>query len=152
MQMPRLTIAPESWARDYVGTRFASRRRYPQRAIAGCEVRLRDVRLFAVGGVGITGSPNRGETITRELAHRRDAIEAFSWLAEHGEPAAQLYAYWALRTLAPARAATYAPVLAKVSTVVETMTGCLAWAERVSSLAARMANPDDVVGQPMPAP
>lgn len=114
--------------------------------------RLRDVRLFAVGGVGITGSPNRGETITRELAHRRDAIEAFAWLAEHGEPAAQLYAYWALRTLAPARAATYAPVLAKVSTVVETMTGCLAWAERVSSLAARMANPDDVVGQPMPAP
>jgi hypothetical protein len=114
--------------------------------------RLRDVAQFAIGGVGFTGAPNRGETFTRELAQRRDAIEAFAWLAEHGEPVARLYAYWALRTLAPPRAATYAAVLAKVSTVVETMSGCLGSAERVSSLAARIANPNDVVGQAMPAP
>ena len=73
-------------------------------------------------------------------------------LADHGSPVARLYAYWALRTLAPSRAATYAAALANDTEVVETASGCILSRSTVSALADRMQNSNDVVGQAMPPP
>jgi hypothetical protein len=110
------------------------------------------IDTFAIGRVGFAGTPNQGETLTLELAQRPDAVEAFAWMAERGSPVARLYAYWALRTLAPSRAAIYAAALAKDTDPVEIASGCILSTSTVGVLADRMQNPSELVGQAMPLP
>ncbi|HEU4727494.1 MAG TPA: hypothetical protein VFT22_06390 [Kofleriaceae bacterium] len=110
------------------------------------------IETFAIGRVGFAATPNQGETLTLELASRPDAVEAFAWLAEHGSPVARLYAYWALRTLAPGRAAAYDAALSGDPTLVETASGCILSRSSVGEISERMQNPNDVVGQAMPPP
>jgi hypothetical protein len=91
--------------------------------------------MFAIGGVGYAGATSRGERLTRELARRADAIKAFDWLANQHRPVAQLYAYWALRTLAPAHARAHAAELHLDRRQVYAFHGCVGEKERVSDLA-----------------
>jgi hypothetical protein len=114
--------------------------------------RLDAVETFALGGVGYAGAPNKGQTIALLLAQLPDATEAFTWLADHGSPAARLYGYWALRTLAPEQAKARATSLVNDAELVDTMSGCLAYRESVGSIVARMQDPDDGVGADMPRP
>jgi len=113
---------------------------------------LDTVEGFALGGIGIAGSPNTGETITTDLARRPDAVEAFSWLARHGQPVARLYAYWALRTLAPERALAIAPALEADATEIETMAGCIIYHQRVGQIAANLKRRDRSRVMRVPAP
>lgn len=113
---------------------------------------LVDVNRFALGVVGYRAVPSTGETLTLELSRRPDAVEAFTWLVRQGTPVARLYAYWALRTLAPDRAGMYAASLEADSTMIKTMSGCIVSSRKVGSIAIRLKKPDDVLGLPMPRP
>jgi hypothetical protein len=86
--------------------------------------KLAQVRGFAIGGVGIAGTTSEGETWTVQLSRRPDAIAAFTWIAINGDPAGQLYAYWALRTLAPEVARRVAILLERDRSEVAYMHGC----------------------------
>lgn len=86
---------------------------------------LRAIDTFALGGVGFAGTTSDGERLTRGIAASPDASRAFDWLAHQDAPVAQLYAYWALRALAPDRAATAAQHLAKDARPVRIMSGCV---------------------------
>lgn len=87
--------------------------------------KLIEIDVFATGPVGIRGSTSLGETITRELAQRADAIDAFTALADHHNPVTRLYAFWALRALAPDRAAAYNRAIMFDDTKVKTLHGCI---------------------------
>ena len=120
---------------------------------AESRIAMRDlaaVKQFALGAVGYEGVTSTGETLTLELAQRPDALEAFSWLVSQGTPIARLYAYWALRTLAPDRAATHTAALEADPTVVKTLHGCIGTNRKVRSIALRMKQPNDL--RPMPQP
>jgi hypothetical protein len=113
---------------------------------------LDTVDYFALGGVGFSGSPNPGETITLDIARRPDAVEAFTWLAHHGHPIARLYAYWALRTLAPERALAIAPALEADTTEIHLMSGCMGYREPVGQIAANLKRRDRSRAMPVPGP
>lgn len=85
---------------------------------------LRAIDTFALGGVGFAGSTSDGERLTRAIATQPDAIPALESLAHRDAPVAQLYAYWALRTLAPDRAIALAQHLANDTRAVRIMSGC----------------------------
>lgn len=91
--------------------------------------------MFALGGIGFAGVTSRGEWLTLQLAQRADAIRAFDWLANQHRPVAQLYAYWALRTLAPAHARAHAAELRLDRRQVIAFHGCTGAKEIVSDLA-----------------
>jgi hypothetical protein len=111
---------------------------------------LAAVTRFALGGVGITGATSAGEQLALELLRRPDAAAAFDWLASHGGPAAQLYAYWALQSLAPEHAAALAARLAANPAEVETMSGCMMTTDRVGRVAERIGR--DGYGRKLPRP
>jgi hypothetical protein len=113
---------------------------------------LDGVRVFALGGVGVAGAMSEGEELTRMLAEQPDAVAAFSWLAAHGHPVARLYAYWALRTLAPDRAGAFAAALEADRSVVDTAYGCLGGQGRVGSIARGMKDRKSLVGRAMRRP
>src|SRR5688500_832518 len=46
--------------------------------------------MFAIGGVGIAGTPSEGEVLARKLAKEPDAIAMFSALAVHDNRVARL--------------------------------------------------------------
>lgn len=96
--------------------------------------KLLEARKFALGGVGFAGTMSAGEELTRYLAHRPDAIAAFDWLANQHRPAAQLYAYWALRTLAPDHARAHATELHHDRRRVMAFHGCIGSEDPVSDL------------------
>lgn len=109
--------------------------------------RLTAVETFALGPVGPAALPSTGETLTRELARRADAVDAFTSLVGRGNPVARLYAYWALRTLAPERARAYAASIEADPTMVATQSGYLGDVDSVGSLARRMRDPADALGR-----
>ena len=98
--------------------------------------RLAEVERFALGGVGYGGEPNIGETLTRTIASEPDAIAVFSRLAAHPNPVTRLYAYWALRTLDPARAQQVEKTIAADPTEISFMSGCLGYTEPASKALA----------------
>jgi hypothetical protein len=113
---------------------------------------LAAVTRFALGGIGIVGQTSAGERLTLELSRRPDAAAAFDWLADHGGPVAQLYAHWALRTLAPDRAEALAARLRADTSEIETMTGCILLRDRVGSVVERIGRTGDVYGRKLPPP
>ena len=100
--------------------------------------KLAEVKTFALGGVGYAGAPNEGEQLAREIAKHPDAVATFDKLAVHGNRVARLYAYWALRTLDPPRAAAHAPLLLADPTTVESMAGCSMFQAETKQLAAQL--------------
>ena len=100
--------------------------------------KLASVDTFAVTGVGIAGTTSGGETLTLEIAKQPDAIATFEELLSHPNRVARLYAYWALRTLDPPRAATHANIFANDTTMVQTGAGCLIFHERTNEVASQM--------------
>jgi hypothetical protein len=113
---------------------------------------LDHVEVWALGGVGVTGDHSPGENMTRMLAEEPDAVEAFAWLAGHGHPISRLYAYWALRTLAPDRAQRFAAALEADRTVVPTASGCLDGRATIGGIARGMktAHPSRAMPRPQP--
>jgi hypothetical protein len=63
--------------------------------------------LSELARVGFANTPTTGDVRTLELARRPDTIAMFEQLAVHANRPTRLYAYWALRTLAPVRAARF---------------------------------------------
>jgi hypothetical protein len=115
---------------------------------------LAQVGEFAVGGVGIAGTTSRGEALTLQLSQRPDAEAAFAWLAGSGEPAARLYAYWALLTLAPEVAGRIGALLEQDHAQVTFGAGCIMSHRRVDELVARIRDPKGIRAmrtQPRPA-
>ncbi len=109
---------------------------------------LHGERLFALGGIGVAGSTSPGEQVTRALAERPDAVNAFIWLARHGMPVARLYAYWALRTLAPGRARQFAAALEADPTSIVTISGCIFGTSSVDRIARYVARPEFAMPRP----
>lgn len=107
---------------------------------------LRTMTMFAIGPVGFTGAMSEGEEATRRLAREPDAVTWFDGIAANGGPAPTLYAYWALRTLAPARAAAHDQALRDDHREVTILVGCTGSASTVSDIYARG------FARPMPAP
>lgn len=89
---------------------------------------------------------SRGEQLTRLLAHRADAIAAFDWLANQSMPVPRIYAYWALRTLAPDHAQKHAAELRRDRRQVMAFHGCIGSQDSVGELAR------EVEHRAMPAP
>ena len=110
------------------------------------------IEVFALGPVGPAAVPNLGEALTRALARQTDAVEAFTMLSDHRNPATRLYAYWALRTLAPDRARHYAAAIEGDRTPIDTVSGRLGSCDSVGALARRMQDPADLLGRAMPTP
>lgn len=108
--------------------------------------KLLDESEFALGGVGYGGAMSTGEKLTRQLSHRADAIAAFDWLANQRRPVSQLYAYWALRTLAPGHAQAHAAELRRDRRRVLVFYGCMGSRHRISDLMR------EVEQRAMPAP
>jgi len=106
--------------------------------------KLLDVWQFALGGVGIVGQTSKGKRLTLRLAHQPDAVAAFDWLANQSMPVPQLYAYWALRTLAPEHARAHVTELSHDLRRVVTTYGCTSVWSNVGSLVS------DVENRPMP--
>lgn len=102
--------------------------------------------LFAIGGVGFAGETSPGEARTLEQAKRPDAIAVFEAELASPDRARRLYAYWALRTLDPERAAAHREALASDQTVVHAMSGCIGFDETTAKLVATAES------QPMPKP
>lgn len=97
--------------------------------------RLRDEAQFVIGGAGWVNQISFGENRTRELARQPDAIAAFEWLANQYRPVPRLYAYWALRALAPERAQAHLEALMHDRRHVEAMAGCLVFNKLARDLA-----------------
>lgn len=108
--------------------------------------KLLKVSEFALGGVCYAGQTSEGERLTLKLSHQSDAIAAFDWLANQSTPVAQLYAYWALRTLAPDHAQAHATELSHDRRKVMASHGCMGARYHVRYLAR------EVERRPMPAP
>lgn len=92
---------------------------------------------------------SRGEELTLALAHELDAIEAFSWLGGQLAPVPRLYAYWALRTLAPDRAAALAPRLRQERRRIEWQRGCIVSPAKVARIIDYLES-DDLSSMPDP--
>jgi hypothetical protein len=103
---------------------------------------LAAVDSFAVGGVGVAGVTSPGEKLTRAIATRPDAIAAFEMLATGDNPAARVYAYWALRELRldPRRAARHAVRLGRDRATVLAYSGCMRYQATVAELVASVAS------------
>jgi len=97
--------------------------------------KLRGAAQFVIGGAGIVNTISFGEKWTRQLARQPDAIAAFEWLANQYLPVPRLYAYWALRGLAPERAQAHFEALMRDRRHVETMAGCLVFNKLARDLA-----------------
>jgi hypothetical protein len=108
----------------------------PPPTLAPAAQQLAMMDRFAIGGVGYAGVTSRGETLTRELAKEPDAIAVFTQLATHPNRVARLYAYWALRSLDPARAQKLKTVLEADRTPVTLMSGCVGFEERTQQAVA----------------
>ncbi len=101
---------------------------------------------FALGGVGYAGQMSDGEKLTRQLSHQADAIAAFDWLVNQSTLVARLYAYWALRTLAPEHAQAHLGELLRDHRRVLAFHGCLGARYHVRYLLR------EVERRPMPRP
>ena len=110
----------------------------PPVKLSATAAELAKVTRFALGGVGVAGTTSEGEVLARKLAKEPDAIAQFTVLAQHDNRVARLYAYWALRTLDPARAASQAPTLLSDPTKVEAMGGCMMFEDETKQLAAQI--------------
>lgn len=85
---------------------------------------LAEVNRFALGLVRTESGKSRGEELTLALSREPDAVEAFTWVGERSAPVPRLYAYWALRTLAPDRAAALARRLRQDRSGIKRVSGC----------------------------
>ena len=92
------------------------------------------------------GETSEGERLTRRLSHQADAIAAFDWLANQSTLVAKLYAYWALRTLAPEHAQAHETELRNDHRRVMTFQGCIGARYHTRYLLR------EVERRPMPAP
>jgi len=103
---------------------------------------LEAVDSFAVGGVGVAGTMSPGEKLTRAIAARPDAVAAFAQLATGKNPAARVYAYWALRELDPdpKRVSGLATHLGKDRAEVSAFSGCMHYQSTVAELVAEIAS------------
>ena len=103
---------------------------------------LAAVDSFAVGGVGVAGTMSPGEKLTRAIAARPDALAAFEQVASGTNPAARVYAYWALRELDPdaKRVERLASNLGKDRAQVPAFSGCMRYESTVAELVAEIAN------------
>ena len=101
---------------------------------------------FALGGVGYGGQMSTGEKLTRQLSRQADAIAAFGWLVNQSTLVAKLYAYWALRTLAPEHAKAHETELRNDHRRVMTFQGCMGARFHTRYLLREMER------RPMPAP
>lgn len=103
---------------------------------------LTAVDSFAVGGVGVAGTISRGEELTRAIAARPDAIAALEQAATSKNPAARVYAYWALRELDPdpQRVERLAANLGNDRAQVAAFSGCMQYQSTVAELVAEIAN------------
>lgn len=99
---------------------------------------LAGVDLFAIGGVGFAGEQSEGERLTLELAKEPNAVATFEKLAGHPNRVARLYAYWALKTLDAARAASYQAGLLGDITRVQAAHGCIIGEQPAHELAAEI--------------
>jgi hypothetical protein len=111
---------------------------------------LAEVRLFVLGPAGPTGVTSSGEKVALLLSREPDAIEAFTWLGQRIMPAPRLYAYWALRTLAPDRAAALAEQLRRAGGPVERISGCFRYTDAVTEVLAEIAGYDARRAMPRP--
>jgi hypothetical protein len=109
-----------------------------QKTLSPAGESLAGIDMFAIGGIGFAGATSRGEELTLALAKEPDAIAAFDEILQRDNPAAQLYAYWALRTLDPALAAKHRAALAKDTSSVSSMSGCIGFDETVQKLAGQI--------------
>ena len=100
------------------------------------------VDSFAVGGVGVAGTTSRGEELARAIAARPDAIAAFEVLATGDNPAARVYAYWALRELDPdqKRVGRLSTRLQGDRSKVPAFSGCMRYESTVAELVAEVAS------------
>ncbi len=103
---------------------------------------LAAVDSFAVGGVGVAGTMSPGEKLTRAIAARPDALAAFEQVSAGKNPAARVYAYWALRELdADAkRVERLATSLRTDRAQVPAFSGCMRYESTVAELVAEIAN------------
>ena len=103
---------------------------------------LAAVDSFAVGGVGVAGTISRGEELTRAIAARPDAIAAFEQVATGKNPAARVYAYWALRELDPdpKRVDRHWTRLRVDRALVPAFSGCMRYESTVAKLVGEIAN------------
>lgn len=97
---------------------------------------LASIEFFAIGLVGYGGETSHGEQLARDLAREPDAIATFEWLAVHPNRAARLYAYWALKTLAPDLAIHYGRTLHLDATEIGVQSGCVVRERPVREIAA----------------
>ena len=95
---------------------------------------LADTQDFASGGVGISGAMGYGEQLTRKLATEPNAVRMFDLVAASPNRVARLYAYWALRSLDPARAKALREILVDDTTPIETFSGCMGGVEKTNSV------------------
>lgn len=95
-------------------------------------------RGFAVGGRGEAGIIGAATLLVAYLATEPEAVDAFAWLAEHGSAAGQLYAYWALRTVAPDRAAALRPRLLADRRKVTSLEGCVVFDRAIADVVAEL--------------
>lgn len=82
-------------------------------------------RHFAIRPVGAAARTSEGELRTLAIARRDDAIATFTREIAGDDRVRQLYAYWALRTLAPSIAAKHRWTLAADPTEIDFSAGCL---------------------------
>ncbi|HKE19816.1 MAG TPA: hypothetical protein VKB80_33300 [Kofleriaceae bacterium] len=103
---------------------------------------LSAVDFFALGGVGVAGSISPGEKLTRAIAARPDAIAAFEQVATGTNPAARVYAYWALRSLEPdpKRVEVHWTRLRKDRAHVHAFAGCIRHDSTVARLVGEIAD------------
>lgn len=103
---------------------------------------LAAIDSFAVGGVGFAGTISVGEKLTRAIAARPDAVTALEQVATGTNPAARVYAYWALRELDPdpKRVEGLLTRLSKDRAQVSAFSGCMRYESTVADLVAEIAN------------
>lgn len=109
---------------------------------------LAKVKRFVLGPV--RSGKSRGEELTLALAREPDAIEAFTWIGEQSAPVPRLYAYWALRTLAPDRATALATRLRLDHSRIERASWCIVSRSTVAHTLGYLERSEDVRAMPHP--
>jgi hypothetical protein len=128
-----IAITLAGCARDKPEPLYMPMRRQPPSAVAPATPRvsspiltsLAEVERFALGGIGPAGTTSQGERLARALAREPDAHAKFVELAAGPNPVARLYAYWAFRSLDPARAEALRAELVLDTTPLESQQGCM---------------------------
>jgi hypothetical protein len=103
--------------------------------------KLLQIDYFAVEPVGEGGETSEGEILTRKILRRDDADAAFQSILKNGNPAARLYALWALRKLHGRKSDKIFADYRDHSAEVKRMSGCEVFTEKFSKAAEEIEKP-----------